>query len=337
MNGASTTRSFRPAQAPSGPAPVPARSAVAVDAASRAFGALLALDDVSLQVDPGSIHALLGPNGAGKTTLLRILCGLTDPTAGTVRVGGLDPARDRRRLTRVVGFVPSGDRSLYLRISGFENLLFFARLYDLPRRVAALRAGELLELVGLGGDAHRRVAAYSHGMRRRLAVARALIAEPRVLLVDEATHDLDPSGARAVRDLVAASAAAGAAVLWTTQRLDEIRGFAGTATVLVRGRVAFDGSVPELLHRAVPRRFLLRLEPDDGAAAGRPTAALERYGRVEPVPGSGADHVLLALHEHAVLGDALAALAGAGGTLLACSPESSELEAAFVSLVEQDA
>ena len=306
-----------------------AQPVVFVDSVTRTFGARHALTDVSICFGRGEIHALLGANGAGKTTLLRILSGLLAPSTGNVLVAGMDPRRQSRALRRVVGLVPSGDRSLYLRISGFENLLFFGRLHGLPRRAAATRARELLELVGLADAADRRVGIYSHGMRRRLAVARALLADPRVLLVDEATHDLDPEGASEVRGLVEASAAAGATVLWATQRLDEIRGFATRATLLAAGRVRFVGSVADLLDHAVPRRFVLRL--GDAATDESAAAAIAPYGRVGPVPGASG-HVLLVLDRDAILGDALAALTGARVEVLTCSPERSELEEAFLSL-----
>src|SRR3954462_1804870 len=226
-----------------------ARDAGGVDTISvrdveRRFGDVQALRGVSLAVAAGQIHALLGPNGAGKTTLLRILTGLVEPDAGSVSL--LGGAVDKRCL----GFVPSGDRSFYLRLSGEENLLFFGRLQGLSKREARLRAREALADVGLADAARRRVLAYSHGMQKRLSVARALLTEPPVLLVDEATHDLDPEAAVQVRELIRDLAANGTAVLWTTQRIEEIRGFADRVTFLAGGRVHFAGPVAELLTRA---------------------------------------------------------------------------------------
>jgi ABC-2 type transport system ATP-binding protein len=213
----------------------------------RRFGSSIALDGVDLAVPSGEIHALLGPNGAGKTTLLRTLGGLVAPTDGAVKVLGNDLTAGSRALHGQVGLVPSGDRTFYLRISGLENLVFFARLHGLRRREAVARAREVLSAVGLTDAARRPVATYSHGMQKRLSIGRALLTEPGVLLVDEATHDLDPKGAQRVRALVAERAAAGAAVVWATQRVDEIDGFAHRVTLLSAGRVRFTGSVGELL------------------------------------------------------------------------------------------
>ncbi|HEX7254737.1 MAG TPA: ABC transporter ATP-binding protein [Gaiellaceae bacterium] len=315
---------------------VPAEGIEAEDLVRR-FRRTVALDGVSLSVAPGEIHALLGPNGAGKTTLVRILSGVIAPTSGTVRVAGLSARANSRHLRSLIGIVPSGDRTFYLRISGLENLLFFARMHGLRRREAAARAGEVLEHVGLADAARKRVGEYSHGMQKRLSVARALLTEPKVLLVDEATHDLDPEGTRRVQRLVAETAERGAAVLWATQRLEEIRGFARTVTLVDHGKVRFQGSVPRLLEHSTPRRYVVRLRN------GRPgdielqeaQRALGRTARITPPIEPGSEHHVVALAEGAILGDAVAALAGARIQVLACRQERSEIEEAFLALTEQ--
>jgi ABC-type multidrug transport system ATPase subunit len=296
----------------------------------RRFGDTVALDGLDLAVEPGGIHALLGPNGAGKTTLLRILAGLLVPSEGSVSVLGVDMGATRRA-RQLVGLVPSGDRTFYLRISGLENLVFFGRLHGYRRRDAVTRAKEALEAVGLGDTAGRPVGLYSHGMQKRLSVARAILTGPRVLLVDEATHDLDPEGARRVKALFEAFACTGVAVVWATQRLEEIRGFAGRVTLLDEGRVRFQGSVEGLARNAVPRRYVLQIR--DGATLnGRLSHALRGIASLAPAGGSGADHFLLELDEGAVLGDAFSALALEQAEILACRNETSELEEAFLAL-----
>jgi ABC-2 type transport system ATP-binding protein len=298
------------------------------------FGTKLVLDSVSFDVPPRAIHALLGPNGAGKTTLIRILSGLLVPLGGRVRILGA-PAGTSRSTRRLIGLVPSGDRSFYLRISGLENLGFFARLHGMRRREAFRRAREVLDDVGLADAADTRVGFYSHGMQKRLSVARALLADPPILLIDEATHDLDPDGARRVRDLVSDAAGRGAAVVWATQRLDEIRGFANRVTLLSEGRAAFVGTVPELMATAVPRRYLLRLQNGRPAgyaleASGR--SALGSLGTLEVIGDSSSEHYVLALADGTVLGDALAALSRASIDVLTCREERSEIEQAFLTL-----
>ena len=308
-------------------------AALELDGVARAYGRKLALCDVSLAVSAGEIHALLGPNGAGKTTLIRLLAGLLTPTSGSVSIFSADASRSPERLRQLIGLVPSGDRSFYLRISGLENLVFFGRLHGLRRKAAVERARMLLERVGLADAADQRVGFYSHGMQKRLSVARALLAEPPILLVDEATHDLDPSGARRVRELVSEAAAGDAAVLWATQRIDEIGGFADRVTVLAEGRVTFSGSVSDLVAQAEPTRYLLRLR--NGRVAGVALLpVLERaIGSIGAVEVS-ADDFVLALDGDAVLGEALVRLAGAGMEILSCRPERSPLEEAFVAVAE---
>src|ERR1044072_4522455 len=215
--------------------------AIEVEGLRRSFGSVHALHGVDLEVAPGEVHALLGPNGAGKTTLMRILSGLVDPTAGSAYV--LERrAGQSAELRALIGFVPSGDRTFYLRLSGLENLVFFARLHGLRRRAAGPRATELLDAVGLGEAGLRPISTYSHGMQKRLSFARALLSDPQLLLVDEATHDLDPVAAQQVRELATERTRHGAAVLWATQRIEELHGFAERLTVLDRRAVAVAGA-----------------------------------------------------------------------------------------------
>jgi ABC-2 type transport system ATP-binding protein len=302
---------------------------------SRHFRTTTALEDVTLVAGRGEIHSVLGPNGAGKTTLLRILSGLIAPTSGFVRVLGLDV--HARALRHAVGLVPSGDRTFYLRISGLENLVFFGRLHGLGRKRAIARARDVLDAVGLRDAADQPVGVYSHGMQKRLSVARALLAEPSVLLVDEATHDLDPEGARRIRELITGLAAGGSTVLWATQRIDEIRGFAANVTLLHRARVRFSGTVPELMAHATPQNYVLRLRNgvvDREALQVVLDGALQGQARI--AAAGDAEHYRLALAETVVLGDALASLTRAGVEVLACREERSEIEEAFLALTQED-
>lgn len=306
---------------------------------SRCFGERNALRDVSLSVAAGEIHAVLGRNGAGKTTLMRILAGLTTPHDGMVTVLGEDATRSARTLRSRVGFVPSGDRSFYLRLSGVENLLFFARLHGMRKRAARERALGVLRSVGLQDAADERVGHYSHGMQKRLSVARALLTDPPVLLVDEATHDLDPPAARVVRELVQDLARAGTAALWATQRIEEIRGFADRVTLLREGEVAFTGSVSALADEVPVRRHLVRLGSDSRTGFPMQAALQRSLGSVATITSSGNEdyknEYVLELADGAVLGDALAMLSSAGVQVLSCRDERPELEEAFIQLTGQ--
>jgi ABC-2 type transport system ATP-binding protein len=306
-----------------------------LDGASRAYGPTLAVDRLSLGVAGGEVHAVLGRNGAGKTTVIRMLSGLVRPTSGSVRVAGVDAGRDVRTVSTLVGLVPSGDRSFYLRLSATENLLFFGRLHGLRKTAARARATAALALVGLSHVGSQPMSTLSHGMQKRVSVARALLTEPRVLLVDEATHDLDPEGSSTVRDLVRSAADRGTAVLWATQRVEEVRGFADRVTLLEQGRAHFQGSVADLLARAGSRRFVVVLgERGNGRVPveAKLAAALGDAGRIATLDGDDGTH-LLVLAEQTSLGEALGALLEAGATVLGCRQERPEVEDAFLRLV----
>jgi ABC-2 type transport system ATP-binding protein len=307
---------------------------------TRRFETKVALKGVSLRVMPGEIAALLGPNGAGKTTLLRVLSGLLDPDRGVVKILGEDTRASPLSLRQRIGLVPSGDRSFYLRISGLENLIFFGRLHGLSRRAAATRSLEVLEDVGLRGSERKPVGLYSHGMQKRLSVARALLMRADVLLLDEATHDLDPEGARQVRELVTGLAEQGSTVLWATQRLEEIRGFADSVTLIHEGVVRFAGTVPDLMGYAVPQRFLLRMRNgslDRTELQPVLQRALGGAGTIAPLAGGSDEDFVLSLADDASLGDALRSLLAVDVQILACREERSEIEDAFVRLTREGA
>lgn len=314
---------------------VPPIEAIGVE---RRFGDKVALNGVSISVAAGSIHALLGPNGAGKTTLMRVLTGLVGPDRGEVRLMGTPWSEaSSRQIRRVFGFVPSGDRTFYLRISGIENLVFFARMYGLSRRAAIARGREVLEAVELSDAADLPVGVYSHGMQKRLSLARGLLTAPPILFVDEATHDLDPEAAERARSLVAEAAARGTAVVWATQRVDEIRGFADRVTLLDRGDVRFEGTVPELMGTTGVRRFLLhavRQPGQPGPLIDRVAELIGERARVLPAgeQGDTSEHLLLILEGDAVLGDVIASIAGGSIQVVACREERSGIEQAFLHL-----
>lgn len=305
---------------------------VEASSVSRAFGSNLVLDDVSVRLGGSTVHALIGPNGAGKTTLLRVLAGLLDPSTGTVNVLGARPADWTIR--QQIGWVPPGDRTFYNRLTGMENLVFFARLYGMSRPVAVRSALSMMDAVGLGDSTGKQTGLYSKGMLKRLAIARALLPSPKLLLLDEATHDLDPNGAELVRNLVRGAVEKGATVLWASQLVDELPGFADTVTVLGRSRVVFDGPVKELLSVAVVRKYTVRV--DNGFAGDEALRIAKRaigpMGRVATADGRGIEQLLLELSPTVALGDAIGALSTAGLRVVACTEERSGIQEAFATL-----
>jgi ABC-2 type transport system ATP-binding protein len=302
-------------------------TSIAVDSVVCRLGRKTVLDGVDLLVRPGEIHAVLGPNGAGKTTLIRVLSGLVEPSQGSLTTAG------------TVGLVPSGDRSFYMRISALENLIFFGRLHGLRLRAARRRASEVLADVGLSEAANLPVGRCSHGMQKRLSVARALVVRPGTLLVDEATHDLDPEGARRIRSLVRNLTDQGTAVVWTTQRVEEVRNFADSITFLHQGKVRFTGSPAELADMAPNQRYVIRVR-GNGPAHGPVPASLQMAvggaATISPA-GTGQEHFLLAPRGDGDLGTAVARLISAGYEVVACRQERAEIEEAFLALADEAA
>src|SRR5438309_5475372 len=175
-----------------------------------------AVRGVSFAIEPGELFGLLGPNGAGKTTTIKMLITLLIPTAGTARVLGRDVVKDAREVRKRIGYVFGGERGVYERLSGYDNLRYFAELYGVPPRLQRRRIEELLELVGLRGREQERAEGYSRGMKQRLHVARGLLHDPEVVFLDEPTIGLDPVGARELRSTIAALVEAGKTILMTT-------------------------------------------------------------------------------------------------------------------------
>ncbi|MDR7523803.1 MAG: ABC transporter ATP-binding protein [Armatimonadota bacterium] len=225
-------------------------------------GEILALDRVNLTVRPGTVFGVLGPNGAGKTTLLRLVCTLLAPSAGRVEVLGFDTVRDPEEVRRRLGAVLGGERAVYWRLTGRENLLYAAALHDLPPRAAARRAEEVLRLVGLLERADDLVARYSTGMRQRLALARALVHDPPILVLDEPTAGLDPHAAAAMRHLLAMlGRGATRTVVVATHNMVEAERLCGTVGILDCGRLLALGAPQALMaqHAAAARAW--GLEP----------------------------------------------------------------------------
>src|SRR5207237_4150756 len=191
-----------------------------------------AVRGIDFEVNEGELFGLLGPNGAGKTTTIKMLVTLLIPTSGAARVLGHDVVRDARAVRRKIGYVFGGDRGAYERLSGLDNLRYFSELYGVPPKVQKRRIPELLELVGLMGREKERVEGYSRGMKQRLHIARGLLHDPPVVVLDEPTIGLDPVGARELRNTIAELAQAGKTVLLTTHYMYEADALCDRITVI---------------------------------------------------------------------------------------------------------
>ena len=193
---------------------------------------------------------MLGPNGAGKTTSIKMLTTLLLPTAGHARILGLDVVTHVRQVRSRIGYVFGGDRGLYERLSGLDNLRYFAELYGIPPREQRERIGSLLQLVGLAGRERERVECYSRGMRQRLHIARGLLHRPDVVFLDEPSIGIDPVGARELRATIASLKATGTTVLLTTHYMFEAEELCDRIAVISGGKIVANGTPQELKRKS---------------------------------------------------------------------------------------
>jgi ABC-2 type transport system ATP-binding protein len=220
---------------------------------------IVALQGVDLHVPRGSVFGLLGPNGAGKTTTVRILSTLLTPTKGTAAVLGFDVMKDTAQVRRNIGFVLGGDRGLYGRLSGKENLEYFAALNHMEPRFATQRSEELLETVGLFERRHDKVETYSRGMKQRLHIARGLLTDPEVVFMDEPTIGLDPQVAQEVRAIIPQLRERGKTVLLTTHYMFEADVLCDQLALIDKGRIVAEGS-PSEMKRRISRLSVIEMQ-----------------------------------------------------------------------------
>jgi ABC-2 type transport system ATP-binding protein len=303
------------------------QSVLAVDAVdvTKRYGALTAVDGISVQVAQGEIYGILGPNGAGKTTFLRMLFGLIRPDGGSLHVLGRSwPSDGTRTLDGVGGFIESP--KFYPYLTGRRNLQLLAGLDGLTGPVAAERIDRVLDTVDLADRATDKVGGYSFGMRQRLGVAASLLREPQLLVLDEPANGLDPAGIRDMRALVNRLAGSGLTVLLSSHDMGEVEQICDNVTIMRTGAVVYHGSIAELRRRAPDPAHQLRTSDDDGAyalAARRDGLAVSREQDGLAVRGS----------QHAVDGY-IAALVRAGIVPRTLTLDEQPLEALFFLLTE---
>ncbi len=225
----------------------------------RKFKEVVAVDDISFDVPQGSLFGLLGPNGAGKTTTVKMLTTLLIPTAGSASVLGYNVVKEADAIRGRIGFIFGGERGLYWRLSGVNNLRYFASLYHVDPKVSDERIPYLLDLVGLKDRGQERVEGYSRGMKQRLHIARTLLHDPEVLFLDEPTMGLDPVGARELRQVIRNLQAEKKTILLTTHYMFEADALCERIAVIDHGRiVAMD--TPEGLKDLVSDLSVIEIE-----------------------------------------------------------------------------
>jgi ABC-2 type transport system ATP-binding protein len=295
----------------------------------------VAVDGVSFDIQAGEIFGLLGPNGAGKTTTIKMLCTLLEPSGGTATINGHDVAREAGLVRQSLGAVLTGERSIYWKLTARENLEYFAALYHIPRAVARRRIAELLERLNLADRADDLVERFSSGMKQRVAIAKALLPNPPVLLLDEPTIGLDPQSARNLRDLILEIRAEGRTVLLTTHYMEEADLLSDRVGIIDGGRViALDR--PAELKRAIQQQDVLQLEVErfdptmQGALRALPTVAQVRSHHLD---GDGAWSVALhAEDSRAVLPGLIELVGSRSGRIRHLEVVQPTLEDVFISL-----
>ncbi|WP_371189245.1 ABC transporter ATP-binding protein [Thalassotalea maritima] len=216
-----------------------------------------ALDDVSFHCEKGQVLGLLGPNGAGKTTTLRILSTALKPDSGQVVVNGIDVLKKPMIAKQKIGFL-TGKTGLYGRLTGRENIEFFARLHGVSKQFLAQDAEAIYETLGITAYLDRRVEQLSTGMQQKVSIARAVIHQPEVLVLDEPTTGLDIMATETIIEFVQFMRSQGTAVIFSTHHLDEVELLADRVSVIAQGKTCFDGSVDEFRAHASPSHHDLR-------------------------------------------------------------------------------
>ncbi|MBC7228559.1 MAG: ABC transporter ATP-binding protein [Thermoflexales bacterium] len=289
---------------------------------TKRYGDFVAVDRLNLVVEPGEVFGLLGPNGSGKTTTILMLLGLTEPTSGTVRVMGLDPARQPLSVKSRVGYIPD-QVGFYDDLTARENLIYIAKLNGIPRDEAYRRIDEALARMGLMDVADHPVGTYSRGMRQRLGVAEVLIKRPALIIMDEPTLGLDPEAAREFLNTIRDLKAQGITVLVASHLLHQVQAVCDRVGLFHRGRMVLEGTVEELARRVLGGGYRVYVEATGPQAAI--VEALRRLSEATKVEPTGPERYMVEGRRD-LRGEAARAVVEAGGSLRALQLEEPSLD-----------
>ncbi len=289
-----------------------------------------ALNDVSFEVEEGEIFGLLGPNGAGKTTLIKILTTLLLPTAGRVLVNGFDAAKDENQVRATVGCMLMGERGLYWKLTGRENLEYFAALYHLPPRKRKERAAEILRLIQLEDIADRTVETYSSGQKMKLAFGKALIQDAPLLVLDEPTNTLDVPSASELRAIVRQLNQHGKTVIYTTHIMSEAEALCRRVAIIDRGELLALGT-PEELKTSLNSERVIHIEGVISAQAVEQVLRLPDISRATRSVKNGATLLTVVSEQGCdILPDLIRVLTENNARIQRVAPEEPTLEDVFI-------
>ncbi len=302
-------------------------------ALTKQYGRVRAVDSLNLTVQRGEVFGILGPNGSGKTTTILMLLGLTEPSSGSVRVLGLDPARDPLSVKSRVGYIP--DRiSFYDELTARENLFYIARLNGLSRAEAHKRIDAALERVGLAAHGDQPVQTFSHGMRQRLAVADVLIKNAEVIIMDEPTQGMDPELAEHFLGLIRSLKEEGITILLSSHLLHQVQAVCDRVGLFHKGRMELSGTVAELARRVLGEAYLIHLEVAE--AAPQVEEALRKIkGVVNVAQEDGARNRYAVSAGADLRAEAAQAVIQAGGRLLSLDIETQSLNDIYIKYFEE--
>jgi ABC-2 type transport system ATP-binding protein len=304
---------------------------------SKRYGKLVALDRLTMTVERGQILGLVGPNGAGKTTTIKILVGLARPSGGTATVAGVDCVAGARRLKRVIGFMPDVFGS-YDNMRVGEYLDFFGAAFGIPRRERVVRIGKVLDMAGAATFTDLYLEALSHGMRQRVGLARTLMHDPEVLILDEPANGLDPQARVEVRQTLLNLADQGKTLLVTSHVLPELARICNRVAIITRGRLRAFGTLEDITRQLNPRRpfevLLTRAEHLDRAAEVI-RRHVENGAEVTPSAAEAVVRFSTSRREEQ-LSALLADLVGAGVGVAQFRELQTDLEEAFMTLARSD-
>ncbi len=297
---------------------------------TKKYGNFIAVDNLNLTVQRGEVFGMLGPNGAGKTTTILMILGLTDPSSGSVRILGLDPARQPLSIKARVGYLPD-QIGFYEELTARENLIYTARLNGMPRKESYPRIEEVLSRIGLSDVAEHKVATFSRGMRQRLGVADVLLKQPQLIILDEPTQGLDPEGAREFLQMVIDLKEEGITILLASHLLYQVQAVCDRVGLYYHGQMVLVGSVPELARRVLGTAYRVIIEAD--GQSDKIMETLQQLPGVVNVQRSNGQYQVEA--ETDLRSQAASAVIQSGGKLLKLGVETHSLDDIYARYFEE--